>query len=155
MKTIDLGKALGILANLGVIAGIVFLGLEIRQNTAALDREIAISSAETVFGKVAESDYLPEIFEKVMAIQGPDAVIPPLMAEFGLSNQEAQRLWRYMTQVWIHDQADWIYNGRSKEDCFLGKILLTFRDNQIWFSYQKDFLDPEYVVCLESSDESE
>lgn len=32
MKKIDLGQALGILANVGVIAGILFLGYELRQN---------------------------------------------------------------------------------------------------------------------------
>ena len=32
MKKIDLGQAIGILANVGVTAGIVFLGMELRQN---------------------------------------------------------------------------------------------------------------------------
>ena len=32
MTKIDLGKAIAILANIGVIAGIVFLGVELRQN---------------------------------------------------------------------------------------------------------------------------
>jgi len=32
LKKIDLGQAIGILANAGVIAGIVFLGMELRQN---------------------------------------------------------------------------------------------------------------------------
>ena len=34
MKKIELGQALSIIANVGVIAGIVFLGMEIRQSTA-------------------------------------------------------------------------------------------------------------------------
>ena len=51
MKKIDLGQAITIFANLGVIAGIVFLGLELRQNNELqtsqarenrLDRQIAI-----------------------------------------------------------------------------------------------------------------
>ena len=37
MKKIDLGQALGVLANLGVIAGIVFLGIEISQNTTSIE----------------------------------------------------------------------------------------------------------------------
>jgi len=32
LKKIDLGQAIGILANLGVIAEIVFSGMELRQN---------------------------------------------------------------------------------------------------------------------------
>jgi len=36
MKKIDLGQTITILANVGVIAGIVFLGYEMRQNTYAI-----------------------------------------------------------------------------------------------------------------------
>ncbi len=32
MKKLDLGQSVGILANIGVIAGIVFLAVELRQN---------------------------------------------------------------------------------------------------------------------------
>ncbi len=39
MKTLDLGQSIGILANLGVIAGIVFLGLELRQNNELLESD--------------------------------------------------------------------------------------------------------------------
>jgi hypothetical protein len=37
---ITLGQSVEILANLGVVAGLVFLGLEIRQNTELLESEI-------------------------------------------------------------------------------------------------------------------
>ena len=42
MKKIDLGQTVTIFANIGVIAGIVFLGFEIRQNTMAVKSEASI-----------------------------------------------------------------------------------------------------------------
>lgn len=39
MKKFDLGQAIGILSNIGVIAGIVFLAYEINQNTQAIQSE--------------------------------------------------------------------------------------------------------------------
>ena len=39
MKKLDLGQTITILANIGVIAGIVFLGLEIRQNNELMAAE--------------------------------------------------------------------------------------------------------------------
>ncbi|HKJ17289.1 MAG TPA: hypothetical protein VJ984_08070 [Xanthomonadales bacterium] len=39
MKKIDLGQTIGILANLGVIAGIVFLAVELHQNNELLEME--------------------------------------------------------------------------------------------------------------------
>lgn len=40
MKKLDLGQTLGILANFGVIAGIVFLAVELQQNNELLEAEI-------------------------------------------------------------------------------------------------------------------
>ncbi len=39
MKNINLGQSIGILANIGVIAGILFLGYEVRQNTKVARQE--------------------------------------------------------------------------------------------------------------------
>ena len=39
MKKIDLGQAIAILANLGVIAGIIFLALELHQNNEFLEQQ--------------------------------------------------------------------------------------------------------------------
>jgi hypothetical protein len=43
MKKIDLGQTITILANIGVIAGIVFLALEVRQNQQTLERGNAMN----------------------------------------------------------------------------------------------------------------
>jgi hypothetical protein len=47
MKRIDLGQTIAILANVGVIAGIVFLALELRQNQASLDEANALNRADS------------------------------------------------------------------------------------------------------------
>ena len=49
MKKIDLGQTITILANVGVIAGIVFLGVELRQNNEfmAADARFNLLSAST------------------------------------------------------------------------------------------------------------
>ncbi len=70
MKEIDLAQAIGILANVGVIAGIVFLGLELRQNNALLQaqsRSNFLGARLQVNSAIAESAWLPEIFAKVRA----------------------------------------------------------------------------------------
>ena len=46
MKKIDLGQTIQILANVGVIAGIVFLGYELQQNSDALDAQARYNHAE-------------------------------------------------------------------------------------------------------------
>ena len=61
MKKIDLGQAIGILANIGVIAGIVFLAIEVSQNQASLEeanRINLISAREASFSSVNDFNLL-------------------------------------------------------------------------------------------------
>ena len=64
MKTSVLNEWLSLAANLGVIAGIVFLGIEIQQNTAvtrsAVSQEISNASVE-FFMRVAENSDLARV----------------------------------------------------------------------------------------------
>jgi hypothetical protein len=46
MKKIDFGQTIQILANLGVLAGIVFLGIELQQNNALLGAQARTSRAQ-------------------------------------------------------------------------------------------------------------
>jgi hypothetical protein len=48
MKKFDLGRALNTLSNIGVIAGLVFLGVEVGQNQAALEQANTINRQATL-----------------------------------------------------------------------------------------------------------
>ena len=68
MKKIDLGQAITILANVGVIAGIVFLGIELRQNNELLEAESRSARSERavgVFFDVAVNRDLAAVFAKL------------------------------------------------------------------------------------------
>ncbi len=67
MKKIDLGPTIGILANLGVIAGIVFLGIELQQNNELLATEARRSRAahmEENYGMLASDSELASLMLK-------------------------------------------------------------------------------------------
>jgi hypothetical protein len=62
MKKIDLGQTFQVLANVGVIIGLIFLTLEIRQNTSALIDEsqwnAEVKNIEIIFD-AARDTYKP------------------------------------------------------------------------------------------------
>ena len=68
MKKIDLGQTITILANVGVIAGIVFLGIELQQNNELLvvQAEMAMSDvrANTILADVVQEPELIELMLK-------------------------------------------------------------------------------------------
>ena len=77
MKKIDLGKTIQILANIGVIAGIVFLAFEIRQNNILLTAE----SIGTVFeNRIARHDRIME-YPAYTAIMAKNLAGEPLSVE--------------------------------------------------------------------------
>ena len=74
MKKIDLGQMIAILANIGVIAGIVFLGFELRQNSAAAELQAAQAyvniSHESDF-RLAENPELVEVLQSSVDGRSP------------------------------------------------------------------------------------
>ncbi len=68
MKRIELGQAISIVANIGVIAGIVFLGIELRQNNelmAAQARQASFENNRQFAENLFENPNLAEILAKV------------------------------------------------------------------------------------------
>ena len=65
MTRFDVGQKLTILANIGVIAGIVFLGYEVRQNTATLKS----AGAQNIYNQIAAINELRMNPEYVTVIQ--------------------------------------------------------------------------------------
>ena len=66
-KKIDLGQTIGILANIGVIAGIVFLAVELRQNNALMEadaRRAAFENGREFADNIALSPSLAGILAK-------------------------------------------------------------------------------------------
>ncbi len=67
MKKLNLGQTVGILANIGVIAGIVFLGIELRQNNDLMREEAERARSESIregSTLVVENRELAEILVK-------------------------------------------------------------------------------------------
>ncbi len=97
-----------LIANLGVVAGFVFLGVEIQQNTESLEqnRSLAIAQAhqerkdalDESYRSLANSDYLPGIFTKYEK-EGPEAFTDEEMQRFiwqsfsGMSRLDSFHSW--------------------------------------------------------------
>jgi len=65
MNKLDVGRTLEIFANLAVLVGIIFLVIEISQNTEMMRAQMAQGRAETAMDQAESlynSEYLPEIF---------------------------------------------------------------------------------------------
>jgi hypothetical protein len=76
MKKIDLAQAIGILANVGVVAGIVFLAVEIRQNNELMQSEASIAYVEMRRGGLRSQAQDNEFLGSILKAGAGEALSP-------------------------------------------------------------------------------
>ena len=147
MKKIDLGQTLGILANVGVIAGIVFLAFELRQNNELL-------VAQTTYSQFAIDR------EQRIAIMQTDGLLEAMVKarnDSPLSEIEDLRL-----QFLYNDMVDtWRWQSREVQ---AGRLPNDFIDVNSWrgamdrlpgvreaFEDDRPILDPEFVQFVDEN----
>lgn len=148
MKLSEINNWFSLIANIGVLAGLVFLGLEMQQNTRMAERELAVSQSDNIHGQIVESEFLSNILTKIDAVQGEPRLVTEYIEKYGMTAEESRRWWRYIFQIWTYNQAEWIYNGRPPNNCEVNQ--LRFVDHQLFYEHMKVALDEEYVKCIDT-----
>jgi len=100
MKKIDLGQTIGILANIGVIAGIVFLALELEQNNDLLQSEAEYRLFENrsrIAREVYRDAELAELMDKLQRNEELSTV----------ERIRAENLYESMYQNWRWEYRQW------------------------------------------------
>ena len=69
MKKPDIGQTIGLLANLGVIAGIIFLGVELHQNNELMEAEARAARADRLRA-TAEHVFIDQAFADLLVKAG-------------------------------------------------------------------------------------
>jgi hypothetical protein len=143
MKKFDLGQMISIFANVGVIAGIVFLAIEISQNTAMMEAQMNQSRADSAQAgahAIYNSDYLPEILSAVEQGQELDDVQAMRYRHFlrGLNRAQDNQYRQYRAGLLGEDVS------RSIRSAVRGYIaespLARERWEQVKYSYSDDYI---------------
>ena len=147
MKKIDLGQSISILANVGVIAGIVFLGLELRQNNSLLT------------GQSLYNQFSIERETRRPFIENNDG-FSEFWAKFRNGEPLSQSESIQMTFIRIDIFDSWKYQFREVQ---AGRLPDDFIDVDKWrfwwgrislagiFENERVHLDPEFVQFIEDN----
>ena len=96
MKNIDLGQTLGLLANVGVIAGIVLLAYELHQNRQMMRAQTRNAISETLIGLLTLPTNSPELNQMLQKRAAGEPLTP---LERGLYIGYEGAFWRYRENV--------------------------------------------------------
>jgi hypothetical protein len=148
----DGAEAAGLVA---IIASLVVLIVEVRENTLAVGRQTAIDRVAAATAPFFESD-LASILVKIKAVDATGAsYLATYMDVYDLSHEEAILWDRHLWYVWGVLEAEYAADGASEELDNQISILLINRDNQIYvegvinFRFSSEFR--EYVAELQKN----
>ena len=150
MKKIDLGQSITILANIGVVAGIAFLAVELQQNNELLRVEVELSRND----RIAESFYRfsesPELATVLAKYQRDEELTP------------GEQLQLHSLAHGILVSFSWVYSqteaGRIDETS-LARWGLIFNHYPLGgvalladhWDASKDYFDPNFVEWMEET----
>lgn len=147
IKRLEIGQAIQLLANLGVIAGIVFLAVEINQNTEMMEAQMSQARTEAAMAEAQSlynSEYVLPLLESI------DQGQP-------LSNVDRQRFMHYLrafnrnqdNQLWLYGQGLLGENiPRSIRRAVRTEIAARPLAREIWAS-TKDIYTDEYIEMVD------
>ena len=144
MKKDELNDWLSLAANLGVILGLVFLGIQISQSnrvTIAATYQARISEIETSFQNSALSEYMPIIYDKI----DHDGVSSLTSIEFRrIRDWETARIYRMQGQHYQYQQ------GYLEDNSFTDLITSARTLLPFWTSLGIDVstFDPEFIANI-------
>jgi|GEM_PF-1864967 len=147
----NINQWLSLIANLVVLVGIIFLAIEIQQNTNAARYEAVLAQQEIINGPFTNTDRLPEILAQVHEVQGGDNVPIELSETYSLSMADSLRMARYLTQIWQTNEANWLLLGEDETICIFSNVLLRAQDNEIYWRNQRGRYDPRFIECVENA----
>jgi hypothetical protein len=141
MKKIDLGQTVHILANIGVIAGIIFLVLELHQNNELMDAQRRYNRLTIATGSATLLAENPELASAVAKFNGRTANIE----ELDLSPAELVQLSGYYSRV-IQNQ-EWTFLELPEQDLPVAGWRMVARQRawRYFWDSGNDLLDSSFV----------
>ena len=147
-KPSKLNERLTLFANVAVVLGIVFLALEVRQNTRAIERQSRIDYADGITEPFLDDAPMGEVLAKVKAVDGREPLVQELIDTYGLTEVEAATWNRHLYRVWYGIEADFHYGGADLVEPTV-RALLDFQDAEIYWDHIGDFHTPGFRAFVE------
>jgi hypothetical protein len=120
-------------ASVAVVASLLLLVQQVRQNTVMLERQIALDRATAFNAPFLDDSPLADILARIKVVDGPEPVEEALMTRYDLEYAEAVRWVRHLALVWTALEADFVANGRSDPLDGVAWSLLGSPDNRLYW----------------------
>ena len=151
MKLKRFAHAAEIFASFAIAVSLVFLILEIRNNTLIQERQMQMDRYAQLTDPYFSSPEMSKVHAKVKAVDGVEPVAKAFMERYNLTSAEAA-LWSRAVQMnWLVWQTNYLFGGPSKDLERTIRGVFKYPDTRIVYEINEDsLLSPEFIAYVES-----
>ena len=147
MNKIDLGRALGIVANIGVIAGILLLAYELSQNRGMTRAQTRNAIAQTLIDLQINEANSPELVEILLKVDAGEPITAVERYRYERTRTALFRYWEnvhYQYRNGLYDDDEYITQREAWRD-----VLSDAPVRELWCG-RRDRQSRQFVVEIDS-----
>jgi hypothetical protein len=137
-----------IIASAAVVASLVFLIFEVRENTRALDRQAIRDQSTALNAPFVDDPKIPAILAKVKEVDGPEPIEQALIDRYGMTYEEAAIFGRYVSANLNMIEAEFALTGPSPRLQERIQLLLSFPDAQLVLQWAPQLSSEEFIAYV-------
>jgi len=139
---------LEMVTGLAVIISLIVLILEVRTNTAAIERQSRLDHISMLTQPFLDDVEMGLVLAKVKGVDGREDLVSALMEAYDLTDVEAASWNRHLYSIWGAIEADYLYAG---PDFVEGNVraLIDFPDAKIYWQNMRSFHSEEFVEFID------
>ena len=138
-----------IVASIAVVASLIFLALQIGDNTRTLQRQEIRDRSDALTSPFLDVSKVPSILTKIKAVDGIEDLEKAYMDRYNLTHEEASIWVRYQNVLWAGLEADFVANGISPALEAYIKLLLRYPDVRLSWEYRWSVQDSDFIGYVE------
>ena len=123
-----------IVASVAVVITLVLLMQDVKTNTLAIERQVAMDRGVSISTPFFQEPGLAGILAKIRDVDGEDPLLTAFVDRYGFSQEEAILWTRHLGLLWNELEADYLY-GQPEDAVAMVQGLLAFPDNQIYVEH--------------------
>ncbi len=151
MKLKRLAHAAEIFASFAIAVSLVFLILELRNNTLIQERQMQMDRNASLTDPYLSSPDVLKVYAKVKAVDGAEPLVEAFMDRYNLTPEEAVLWSRQVQSNWFVWQTNYLFGGPSKDLESTIRGIFKYPDVRIAYEINEDsLLSPEFIAYVES-----
>ena len=133
---------------LTVVISLVVLIVEVRANTAAIERQGRIDQLSMVTQPFLDDVEMGLVLAKIKAVDGREKAISALMEAYDLTDVEAASWGRLLYSIWGAIEADYLYSGPDAVEQIV-RALIDYPDTRIYFQHGRPLHSEEFIEFID------